>query len=182
MGYFKAISWNLGLNWRSIETPLKANVLTQWSTLKSVHQDTCLVVIVHSCRVKIHCTSSGQPTSYRTLPLTVASKGKWCLYLRCFVNCERLIMRYDEGNNKMMNRNGCNVFIRNILAFIQVQVDVMAEDSMIRLSVTAFPLEDVWLRWTCLSVGETSGRSHKGWAEERVQRYLQDIISFIKCT
>lgn len=87
--------------------------------------------------------------------------------------------------NNMVKCIGCNVVISEILAFIQNQVDVMTEDNIVRLCVTAFSLEDVVAAKSLLyqSVKTSEKKiARKGKAEGRVQRDLQDIISLIKCT
>lgn len=85
----------------------------------------------------------------------------------------------------MLKCNGCNIVISEILAFIQNQVDVMTEDSIIRLCVTAFSLEDIVAAKNLLyqSIKTLAKKTvRKGRAEGRVQRDLEDIISLIKCT
>lgn len=89
------------------------------------------------------------------------------------------------ASNNIVKCNGCNVVISEILAFIQNQVDVMTEDSITRLCVTAFSLEDVVAAKSLLYQSmKTSEKkiARKGRAEGRVQRDLEDIISLIKCT
>lgn len=84
-----------------------------------------------------------------------------------------------------MKCNSCNIVISEILAFIQNQVDVMTEDSIVRLCVTSFSLEEVVEAKNLLFQSvKTSEKKilRKGKAVGRVQRDVEDIISLIKCT
>lgn len=81
--------------------------------------------------------------------------------------------------------NSCNIVISEILAFIQNQVDVMNEDSIIRLCATAFSSENIVAAKDLLYQSvPTSERkvTRKGKLDRKVQRDLEDIISLIKCT
>lgn len=81
----------------------------------------------------------------------------------------------------MLKCVNCNVVINEILAFIQNKCDVMDEDSMIRLCITAFNPEDVSAAKNLLFTSvKTSGRQIKRKREGKTQRDLEDIIALIK--
>lgn len=79
----------------------------------------------------------------------------------------------------------CNVVINEILTFIQNQVDVMNENSIIRLCATSFSCQDVEaakdLLYDSAQVKDKKIK-RKGKAEVKVQKDVEDIISLIKST
>uniref|UniRef100_A0A2A4JJZ9 Mutant cadherin n=1 Tax=Heliothis virescens TaxID=7102 RepID=A0A2A4JJZ9_HELVI len=81
--------------------------------------------------------------------------------------------------------SSCNIVISEVLAFIQNQVDVMNEESIVRLCATAFSCDEIVtakdLLYQSVQTKEKKVK-RKGKSEVKVQRDLEDIISLIKCT
>ncbi|XP_059054715.1 uncharacterized protein LOC131848795 [Achroia grisella] len=79
--------------------------------------------------------------------------------------------------------NNCNVVINELLAFVQNKADIMDEDSINRLCVTAFSEEEIALAKKLLFESvDTSRRKIKRRKEGKSLRDLVDIIALIKET
>lgn len=83
--------------------------------------------------------------------------------------------------SKILKCANCNIVINEVLAFIQNKCDVMDEDSMIRLCITAFKTDEISAAKNLLfSSVKTTARKINRKREGKSQREIEDIITLIK--
>lgn len=83
----------------------------------------------------------------------------------------------------LLKCNSCNIVISEVLAFVQNKIQIMDEDSIVKVSSSSFKSEDVDTAKTLLfkSVNTTMKKvSRKG--ENKMRRDLEDIIGVFKNT
>lgn len=85
--------------------------------------------------------------------------------------------------SKIVKCSVCNIVICEVLAFIQNKVDVMDEDSIVRVCCTSFSAEDIE-RAKCLLFESitTTKRKITRKRDGRTQRDLYDVIAILKET
>ncbi|KAJ2937441.1 hypothetical protein O0L34_g19349 [Tuta absoluta] len=85
--------------------------------------------------------------------------------------------------SNMLKCVNCNLVINEVLSFIQNKCDVMDEDSMIRLCITAFKPEEISdaknLLFSSLKAKAKRKKINRK-KDGKSQRELEDIISLIK--
>lgn len=87
------------------------------------------------------------------------------------------------SNSKVIKCNNCNIVICEVLAYVQNKMDVMDEESLMRLCVTSFSEEEIEAAKNLLFDSITTTRrkiSRK--REGKSQRDLADIITLFKET
>lgn len=84
---------------------------------------------------------------------------------------------------RILKCSNCNIVICEVLAFIQNKIDVMSEDSLVRICSTSFSVEEIENAKSLLFESvTTSKRKRTRRREGRMHRDLFDVISLFKET
>lgn len=85
--------------------------------------------------------------------------------------------------SKIAKCNNCNIVICEVLAFVQNKMDVMDEESLVKLCVSAFSVEDIDVAKTLLFASITTKKRNISRRKDgKSQRDLYDVISVLKVT
>lgn len=99
------------------------------------------------------------------------------------VASERTVTHRLKMTSNIVKCSHCNIVICEVLAFIQNKIDVMNEESLVRLCTTSFGPEDIESAKSLLFESITTARRKITRKKEgRSQRDLYDIISLLKET
>ncbi|XP_063634926.1 uncharacterized protein LOC134805580 [Cydia splendana] len=82
--------------------------------------------------------------------------------------------------SNVLKCNSCNIVINELLAFVQNKVEVMTEDSIIRLCTTAFSSEDIFAKNLLFDSVKTNVRKISRKKDKKGQKNIEDIITLFK--
>lgn len=87
---------------------------------------------------------------------------------------------FSKMTSKIVKCNNCNLVVCEVLAFIQNKLDVMSEDSLVRICATSFTAEEIAKAKSLLFESIPSEKKKVRKNAGKTQRNLNDVIKLLK--